>query len=129
MSNLLLDSHTFVWMHEEPHKLSINAAYEILNPSNQIFLSVVTVWELQIKIALNKFSFSDTLENVIFQEQKTNKIKIMPVSLSHALYLENLPLHHKDPFDRLLISQAFIENMTLVSADPEFINYQVNLLW
>lgn len=63
--NLLVDSHAFVWMHEEPHKLSIKAAYEILNPANQIFLSVATAWELQIKIALGKFNFSDTLENVI----------------------------------------------------------------
>ncbi|HSK73002.1 MAG TPA: hypothetical protein VK892_14985 [Pyrinomonadaceae bacterium] len=74
--NLLLDSHAFVWMHEEPHKLSVKVAYEILNPSNQIFLSVASVWELQIKIALGKFSFSDTLENVIIQEQQTNKIKL-----------------------------------------------------
>jgi PIN domain nuclease of toxin-antitoxin system len=109
--NLLLDSHAFVWMHEEPHKLSVNAVYEILNPANRMFLNIVTVWELQIKIALKKFSFSDTLENVILQQQKTNKTQILPVYLSHALHLENLPLHHKDPFDRLLISQAIVENM------------------
>ena len=127
--NLLLDSHTFVWMHEEPHKLSPIAALEILNPANRLFLSVATVWELQIKIALKKLGFSDTLENVIRQEQQTNKVQILPVELSHALYLENLPLHHKDPFDRLLISQAIVENMTLVSADSEFANYPVNLLW
>ena len=127
--NLLLDSHAFVWMHEEPHKLSVNVAYEILNPANQIFVSVATIWELQIKIALKKFSFSDTLENVILREQQTNKMQILPVKLSHALYLENLPLHHKDPFDRLLISQAIVENMTLVTADSEFAKYKVKLLW
>ena len=127
--NLLLDSHAFVWMHEEPHKLSVNVALEILNPANRIFLSVVTVWELQIKIALKKFSFSDSLENVILREQQTNKVQILPVYLSHALYLENLPLHHKDPFDRLLISQAIVENMILVTADSEFAKYQANLLW
>ena len=127
--NLLLDSHTFVWMHEEPHKLSVKIAHEILNPANRIFLSVASVWELQIKIKLGKFSFSDTLENVIAQEQQTNNLQILPVELSHALYLENLPLHHKDPFDRLLISQAIVENLTLVSADANFANYQVNLLW
>ena len=126
---LLLDSHAFVWMHEEPHKLSVNVVSEILNPANQIFLSVVTAWEIQIKIAIKKFSFSDTLEKVILQEQQTNKIQILPIQLSHALYLENLPLHHKDPFDRLLISQAIVENMTLVSADTKFPKYQVNLLW
>ena len=69
------------------------------------------------------------LENVIADEQRTNRLQILPVNLSHALYLENLPLHHKDPFDRLLISQAIVENLTLVSADPKFSAYQVNLLW
>ena len=127
--NLLLDSHTFVWAHEEPHKLSVNSALEILNPSNQIFLSIASVWELQIKIALGKFRFSDTLENVIAQEQLKNDLHILPIELSHALYIENLPLHHKDPFDRLLISQAIVENMTLVSVDVNFAKYQVNLLW
>ncbi len=127
--NLLLDSHAFVWTHEEPHKLSVNVALEILNPSNQIFLSVASVWELQIKIKLGKFSFSDTLENVIIQEQQTNNLQILPVELSHALYLQNLPLHHKDPFDRLLISQAIVENMTLITADPEFAKYRAKLLW
>lgn len=120
--NLLLDSHAFVWTHEEPNKLSDNAALEILNLSNQIFLSVASIWELQIKIKLGKFSFSNTLENVIAEELRTNNLQILPVHLSHALHLEKLPLYHKDPFDRLLISQAIVEKMILVSADA-------NLLW
>ena len=127
--NLLLDSHAFVWMHEQPHKLSVKVASEILNPANQIYLSAASVWELQIKIALGKFKFNDTFTNVIAEELQTNGLQILPVNLSHALYLENLPLHHKDPFDRLLISQAIVENMILVSADPKFSDYPVSLLW
>ena len=127
--NLLLDSHASVWMHEKPHRLSVKVASEILNPANQLFLSVASVWELQIKIKLGKFSFSDTLENVIVEERRVNNLQILSVQLSHVLYLENLPLHHKDPFDRLLISQAIVENMTLVSADANFARYQMNLLW
>lgn len=92
-------------------------------------LSVASVWELQIKIKLGKFSFNDTLENVIAKEHKINNLQILPISLSHALYLEKLPSHHKDPFDRLIISQAIVENMTLVSADTIFPSYQVNLFW
>lgn len=65
----------------------------------------------------------------IKDEQQNNGIQILPVELSHALYLENLPLYHKDPFDRLLISQAIVGNMNLVSADAKFSKYQVNLLW
>ena len=126
--NLLLDSHTFKWWRDEPNKLSPTAFAEISNPKNDVFISVVTVWELQIKIALNKFTVKGGLENAVKDEQQNNGFQILPIKLSHALYLENLPLHHKDPFDRLLISQAIVENMTLVSADPEFAKYQVNLL-
>lgn len=127
--NLLLDSHTFVWWRDELHKLSSKAFTEISNSNNDIFLSVATVWELQIKIALNKFTIKGGLENAVKDEQQNNSFQILPVNLSHALYLENLPLHHKDPFDRLLISQAIVENMTVVSADANFAKYQVNLLW
>ncbi len=126
---LLLDSHTFKWWRDEPNKISPTAFAEISNPANGVFLSVVTVWELQIKITLNKFTVKGGLENAVEDERQKNDFQILPVNLSHALYLENLPLHHKDPFDRLLISQAIVENMTLISADAEFSQYQVNLVW
>ena len=126
--NLLLDSHTFVWWRDEPSNLSRAAYNEISNPNNRVFLSVASVWELQIKIALNKFTIKGTLISAVRDEQQNNDFRILPVELSHALYLENLPLHHKDPFDRLLISQANVENMILVSADSNFAKYQVNLL-
>ena len=127
--NLLSDTHTFIWTFSNTKKLSPTVTKEFKNPANQIFLSVASVWEMQIKIKLGKMIFNDTLENIILEQQTVNNIQILPVKLAHALYLENLPLHHKDPFDRLLISQAIVENMTLVSADPEFSKYQVNLLW
>ncbi len=127
--NLLSDSHSFVWWREEPHKLSKTAFAEISNPANNLFLSVASAWELQIKIKIGKFSFSDTLENVIAEEININRLQILSVNLSHSLYLKNLPLYHKDPFDRLLISQAIVENLTLLSKDPQFAAYPVNLLW
>jgi PIN domain nuclease of toxin-antitoxin system len=126
--NLLLDSHTFIWWRDETHKLSSKALTEISNPQNDIFLSVVTAWELQIKISLSKFSIKGGLENAIKDERQSNNFQILPIELSHALYLENLPPHHKDPFDRLLISQAIVENMTLISADSSFGKYKVKLL-
>lgn len=126
---LLLDPHTFKWWRDEPAKLSPSAFSEISNPNNTVFLSVVTVWELQIKIALNKFSVKGGLENAVNQERQNNGFQILPINLSHALYLENLPLHHKDPFDRLLISQAIVKILTLVSANANFVDYEVKLLW
>ena len=127
--NLLSDTHAFIWSFSNTKKLSSTVAKEFKNPTNQIFLSVVSVWEMQIKITRGKMIFDDTLENIISEQQEINGVQILPVELSHALYLENLPLHHKDPFDRLLISQAIVEKMTLVSADEKFAEYQVDLLW
>ena len=127
--NLLLDSHTFIWMHNEPSKLSTKAAMEIVVLSNTLFLSIASIWEIQIKIQIGKFNFKDSLANVIAEQQKKNGLQILPVNLSHVLELENLPFHHKDPFDRLLIAQARVENLTLVSSDPNFSAYSVNLLW
>ncbi len=126
--NFLLDSHTFVWTHEEPRKLSPKAATEIKNSANDLFLRVASVWELQIKIQIGKFKFKDALKNIIAGQQIIDRIQILPVNLAHTLYLKNLPLHHKDPFNRLLISQAIVENMILVSTDPKFWAYPVNLL-
>ncbi len=84
---------------------------------------------MQVKIKIGKMAFDDTLENIITEQQTVNDFQILPVTLAHALYLENLPLHHQDPFNRLLISQAMVENMTLVSLGRRFPLYPVNLLW
>ena len=83
--NLLLDSHAFIWWRDEQQKLSSKAFAEISNPANHVFLSVVTVWELQIKIALNKFKIKNGLEIAIKDEQQNNSSQILPVQLSHAL--------------------------------------------
>ena len=127
--NLLIDSHAFIWSYDEQHKLSKPALQAMSNPANSLFLSVASVWEIQIKIMIGKFKLQDTLSNVIAEQQQINGFQILPVELSHALYLENLPPHHRDPFDRLLISQAIVANMILVSADANIAKYQVNLLW
>lgn len=127
--NLLLDSHTFIWSYDEQHKLSQTAFQAMSNPANTLFLSVASAWEIQIKIMIRKFNLQDPLADVIAEQQQINGLQILPVQLSHAVYLENLPFHHNDPFDRLLISQAIVENMTLVSADGKFGKYPVKLLW
>ncbi len=76
-----------------------------------------------------KIQFQRYARKCNYRREANNRLQILPVNLSHALYLENLPLHHKDRFDRLLTSQAIVENMILVSADPKFSAYPVNLLW
>jgi PIN domain nuclease of toxin-antitoxin system len=127
--NLLLDSHALIWWREEPQKLSPLALNEISNSTNSVFLSLASIWEIQIKITNLKISFNNNLFDVIADEQKINNFQLLPIKISHIIELENLPFHHKDPFDRILISQAITENMILVSADKKFADYQVDLLW
>jgi len=126
---LLTDTQTFIWIHDEPQKISRRALAELKNPANELILSAVSLWELQIKIQINKFKFNDTLANVVAMEQKANGFQLLPITFAHILELEKLPFHHKDPFDRLLIAQANAEKMVLVSSDSKFSAYLVNLLW
>jgi PIN domain nuclease of toxin-antitoxin system len=127
--NLLLDTHAFVWWRDDPDKLSKTAYDAISAPENAVFLSVVVAWELQIKITLKKFELKWSLAKSIEAEQLANGFQILPVKLEHVLNLENLPLHHKDPFDRLLISQAIAVDMVIMTVDKRFRDYDVKVLW
>ena len=126
---LLLDTHTFIWWDNEPEKLSQKVNDLLLDNTNEIILSVVSVWEMQIKIQLGKFKLKLPLQEIIESQQKTNNIYILPIELKHVLALGNLPTHHRDPFDRLLVTQSNIEDAYLVSKDPVFANYPVKVLW
>jgi PIN domain nuclease of toxin-antitoxin system len=128
--NLLLDSHAFIWWRDDPQKLSSTVYSSISDSANRAYISMVTLWELQIKIVLKKLTLSSSsLERMIEEERKNNGFQILPLELSHISYLENLASHHKDPFDRMLLSQGIVEDMTLVSADKHFAKYPVSLLW
>lgn len=126
--NLLLDTHIFIWLQLELNKISAQRLQVLKNSGNTLFLSLASVWELQIKIQNGKFSFPKKLPEIIREQQTINDLQILPIIAAHIYELENLPFHHKDPFDRLLIAQANIENLTLVTDDPKFFDYSLNLL-
>ena len=126
---LLLDTHTFIWWDSEPDKLSPPALAACQDRANTLLLSVASVWEMQIKIQLGKLKLNLPLSEVIEGQQKANNTEVLPVMLSHVFALQNLPTHHKDPFDRMLIAQTNSENLTLISNDPVIAKYPVNLLW
>jgi len=126
---LILDTHTFIWWDSEPTKLSSQAYSQCQNSQNELLLSVVSLWEMQIKIQLGKLRLALPLKEIVETQQKTNNIEILPVTLAHVLALENLPSHHKDPFDRMLIAQAMVEEAALVSGDPNIAKYSVKVVW
>ena len=96
---------------------------------NVLLLSVVSIWEMQIKLRLGKLRLALPLKEIIETQQQTNSIEILPVTLAHVLALENLPAYHKDPFDRLLVAQAMVEGAVLVSGDPNIAKYAVQVAW
>ena len=126
---LLLDTHAFIWLDSNPSRLSKQVRLLLQDSNNTLLLSVVSIWEMQIKTQMGKLQLSLSLAEVVETQQQANMIEILPVSLSHVLALDHLPFHHKDPFDRLLIAQANIENAALVSQDTILASYPVQLIW
>jgi PIN domain nuclease of toxin-antitoxin system len=125
---LLLDTHTFIWWDSDPARLSAPALAALRDPTNTLWLSVVSIWEIVIKAQLGKLAVRLPLPDVVAQQQ-ANGTQVLPVTLAHSLAIEGLPSIHKDPFDRLLVAQAIVEGAELVSADPVLSRYPVRLLW
>jgi PIN domain nuclease of toxin-antitoxin system len=126
---LLLDTHAFIWLDANRNRLSEAAENAITNSDNEVFLSYASIWEIQIKIQLDKLKLAISLEETITAQQESNGIQLLSIQLNHILALNNLPHHHRDPFDRLLIAQAQVENLTLVTHDTKIGLYDVATLW
>ena len=126
---LLLDTHTFIWWDSEPTKLSAQALALCQDQQNSLLLSVASVWEMQIKLQLGKLRMTLPLSELIEHQQQTNHLEVLPILLPHVLAVQHLAAHHKDPFDRLLIAQANVEDVMIVSNDPMFPKYTNKVLW
>ena len=126
---LLLDTHTFLWLDSCPEKLSHTAMAACEDPANQLYLSVVSAWEIQIKRQIGRLQLDVPLDQMIQAQQSANDLSILLVELHHVYALGELPLYHNDPFDRLLIVQALLDSLPIVSADAAFDAYPVTRLW
>ena len=126
---LLLDTHTLLWWHEAHPNLSRAAIEALGDPANTIYISVVNIWEAQIKADLGKLVVRDSLRDLVDRQHQINGFGLLSVNVEHVYRLERLDSHHKDPFDRLLIAQAMHEELTLVTRDRVFGDYPVPLLW
>ena len=125
---ILLDTHIFIWAFREPHLLSASARNHLDNPNNLLFLSVVSAWEIQIKVDVGKLEFEEPLLKIIEFQRRVNNLQLLPIELRHISGLSRLPLHHRDPFDRLLLAQSNVEAMPLLSADAVFDAYNAQIL-
>ncbi len=124
----LLDAHTFLWWDMSAEKLSPGVSALFQDESNTLLLSLASVWEIQIKQQLGKLKLRVPLAQTI-EEQQAHHIELLPITLPHILALEHLPNHHRDPFDRLLIAQAQVEDMPLLTHDPIFAQYPIRVIW
>jgi len=119
--NLLLDTHAFLWWDSNDACLPAALHSEIASPGNEVFVSAVTVWEIAIKRASGKLTFQASPAKAI----EKHGFLALPITIEHAEWAGSLPQLHRDPFDRLLVAQAHLEGMTLVSVDEQILRYQV----
>ena len=125
----LIDTHTLLWIITNNQKLSRKTKKLYLNSENIIYFSLASIWEMAIKISLRKLSIEEPLNDFIHRHIKGNDIKILNIEVKHILSLENLPYYHRDPFDRLIISQSSYENIPILSSDKVFDLYPVKRIW
>jgi PIN domain nuclease of toxin-antitoxin system len=125
---LLLDTHTFLWFINNSPELSSSAA-DLLESDVDLLLSMASLWEIAIKVSLNKLTLPDNYERFIPQQITLNNIEILTITFEHLTVVSRLPFHHRDPFDRLLIAQSMSENFQIVSVDTQFDRYGVSRKW
>jgi PIN domain nuclease of toxin-antitoxin system len=128
MNGYLMDTHTAIWFLTGDALLSPAADRIIRNGANRIFLSMVSAWELAIKISIGKLRFPGNVDGFIRAAQ-TNDITILPIETAHLTAYESLPMIHRDPFDRLLVATALAEQLTIITADEDIAKYQASHIW
>jgi PIN domain nuclease of toxin-antitoxin system len=129
MSDLLLDAHTMLWFFWDDPLLSPTAKPLIEDPDNRKIVSIASCWEIAIKAGLGKLKLGSSAQAFLSKEITRNNFELLPINLDHATMVERLTPHHKDPFDRLLVAQAMIERIPIVSADTIFDQYGITRLW
>ena len=125
---LLLDTHTFLWFIDDNPRLSARAK-GLLESDADLLLSVASLWEISIKVSIGRLTLAQPYDIFIPQQLTNNAIEILPISSAHLGVVSTLPFHHRDPFDRLIIAQAMIEQLPIVSIDAAFDAYSVKRLW
>jgi PIN domain nuclease of toxin-antitoxin system len=126
---LLLDTHTFIWFVTDSPRLSDRVKQLIEDDYNEKLLSPASIWEMAIKHSMGKLNFSTPFPQFIEQQIGLNSMDLLPIEISHINVVSTLALHHRDPFDRLLISQALVENMPILSVDKAFDAYPIERIW
>ncbi len=127
--NYLLDTHAFLWWIMGEANLSALARQTLSQASGRVLVSVASLWEMVIKIKLGKLRMPDPFDTYVLRQLQKNRMEILPIHAPHVFETLRLPTHHRDPFDRLLVAQARVEKLTLISGDETLKTYDVKILW
>lgn len=125
----LLDTHSFLWYLADDPKLSRKAEAAISDPDNEIWISAASLWEIAIKSSLGKLRLTEPFGELIPYQLSLNSIEVLRIQVDHLSLVSELPFHHRDPFDRLLVAQSRVERVPLISLDPLFDTYEVERVW
>ncbi|MCJ7568470.1 MAG: type II toxin-antitoxin system VapC family toxin [Anaerolineales bacterium] len=126
---VLLDTHTFLWWIDDAPNLSDKAREILTDAGNTIFVSVASGWEIAIKTGIGRLQVEGDPERLFPEQIARNAFQTLPIQMSHALHTVHLPYYHRDPFDRLLVSQSQIEDLPIVTRDPAIGHYEVETIW
>jgi PIN domain nuclease of toxin-antitoxin system len=126
---VLLDTHVFLWWNDGNPKLSKKVRQIMADPENTLVLSVASAWEIAIKAQLGKLRIPGNAATWVPNRAAHDHMVILPINLAHAVALESLPLHHRDPFDRILIVQSQIEKLPILTHDQAILAYHVEAIW
>jgi PIN domain nuclease of toxin-antitoxin system len=126
---VLLDTHTFLWWITDDPRLSGKARETIANRNNELYLSAASGWEIMIKMKIGRLSLPKNPRHFIADQLLLNNIESLPIQMSHALHLHSLPDHHRDPFDRMIVAQAQLEKLPILSCDSQIAKYEVRVIW
>lgn len=126
---VLLDTASFLWFIGGSNKLSDNALEIMENFDNELVMSVASLWEIAIKISIGKLELAEPFNQLIPQKIQENEIDILQIHLLHLFEMINLPMHHRDPFDRLVIAQGIVERLPIIACDRFFEVYGVDIIW
>ena len=126
---LLLDTHSFLWFWWDDPQLSETAKQAICDPTNRKLVSTASCWEIAIKVSLKKLDLGAPYRGFIYQHLVRNNFELLQITDEHLAGLVDLPFHHKDPFDRMLVAQSLYEQIPIVSADPQLDAYGLTRIW
>lgn len=126
---VLLDTHAFLWWITDDSRLPASAREVIADPGNELFLSAASGWEMAIKARLGRLEVAGVLTRLIPEHMARNAIQGLPVSMGHALSVQDLPDIHRDPFDRILVSQGLLEQMPILTQDENIAKYEIQVIW